>query len=106
MVRGTLLSLCVAGLTASAALAGTGEAEESAQGVVDLATITCEKFMENDSDTIGSIIFWLNGYYKNEDDPATIDFADMEERAKKLGAYCATNPTHGLITAADEILSD
>lgn len=110
MLRGTILSLCLTLLvSSSAAFSQENEAEDAVPDstqVVDLATITCEQFMKNDEDTIGAIIFWLNGYYKAEDDPATIDFGDMQSRAKELGAYCATNPSHGLITAADEILGE
>ena len=46
---------------------------------------------------------WMHGYYRDEDDPPTIDFDKMKSDFGKLGAYCATRPTVGIITAADEL---
>jgi hypothetical protein len=33
----------------------------------------------------------------------TIDFAEMGKAGERLGAYCAQNPSIGLITAADKL---
>jgi len=78
-------------------------APASAQ-VVDLSAITCQQFLDSGKETIGYIMMWLDGYYTGEDDPAVVDFDKMKERGEKLGDYCAQNPTHGLLTAADEVM--
>lgn len=70
---------------------------------VDLSTIKCKEFVESSSERIGLILMWLTGYFADEDDPPVIDFDEMKEKAKKLGAYCAINPDNGLMTAAEEI---
>ena len=77
-------------------------APASAQ-VVDLSAITCKEFIDSRKDTIGYIMMWLDGYYTGEDDPPVVDFDKMKKTGEKLGEYCAKNPTHGLMTAAEEI---
>ncbi|HEX5844796.1 MAG: HdeA/HdeB family chaperone [Rhodoplanes sp.] len=72
--------------------------------VIDLSTITCKDFFEGNKDRIDFVVAWLLGYYTGEDDPPVLDFAKLKDKAAKLGAYCATNPTHGLVTAADKVM--
>jgi acid stress chaperone HdeB len=80
-------------------------APASAQ-VVDLSTIKCKEFFESgNKDAIFAVIMWLDGYYSEDDDPPIVNFDKMKTKAEKLGTYCGNNPTHGLITAAEEVLS-
>jgi len=71
---------------------------------LDLSTVTCKQFIESGKETISLILMWMAGYFTDEDDPPIVDFDKMQEDAKKLGAYCAQNPTAGLITAAEETI--
>jgi acid stress chaperone HdeB len=71
--------------------------------VLDLSTIKCGDFIASSKENIGVILAWMNAYYKDEDDPPTIDFAEMAKAGEQLGAYCAQNPSIGLITAADKL---
>ena len=71
---------------------------------LDLSTVTCKQFLESSKENIGFILMWLHGYWTDEDDPPIIDFDRLTSDADKLGAYCAKNPTSGLITAATEVL--
>jgi hypothetical protein len=45
--------------------------------VVDLSTITCADFSARPADQMANIMFWLEGYYTEDDDPTTIDFAEF-----------------------------
>lgn len=72
--------------------------------VIDLSTVTCKDFFEGSKDRIDFVVAWLLGYYTGEDDPPVLDFAKVKDKATKLGAYCASNPSHGLITAADKVM--
>lgn len=72
--------------------------------VIDLRTVKCKDFLESGQDTIGLIMMWLDGYYTGEDDPVVVDFNRMKVTGAKLGEYCAKNPTHGLMTAAEPIM--
>jgi acid stress chaperone HdeB len=72
---------------------------------IDLSTWTCKKFVTADKETIGIILTWLDGYYKDEDDPPVIETGKFVENAKKLAVYCGEHPDNGLITAADKVLN-
>lgn len=81
-------------------IAGTASAQ-----VIDLSTIKCKEFIDSDKETIGYIMMWLDGYYTDEGDPAVVDFNAMKAKGAKLGEYCVKNPTIGLLTAAEDILT-
>jgi acid stress chaperone HdeB len=78
-------------------------ASPAAAQVLDLSTIKCRDFISSSKENIGLILAWMDAYYKDEDDPPTIDFAEMSKSGERLGAYCAQNPEIGLITAADKL---
>jgi acid stress chaperone HdeB len=73
---------------------------------IDLSTWTCKKFQSADKETIGIILTWLDGYYKDQDDPPIIEMDKFVDNAKKLGEYCSDHPDIGLITAAGKLFSD
>jgi acid stress chaperone HdeB len=73
---------------------------------IDLSTSTCQQFVSADQDTIKLTLTWLDGYYKDQDDPPVIGAHEFVENAKKLGEYCGEHPDQGLITAADKVFSN
>ena len=73
--------------------------------IVDVNTITCKDFADFNKDITFAIIMWLDAYYRDEDDPAIIDFNKMAQKAGQLANYCQKNPTHSLTTAAEPIMS-
>ena len=98
--RGTAMRLA-AGLFAAAMLAALPAAAQS----LDLSTIKCKDFLQSGKDNIAVIITWLDGYYKEKDDPPVIDLANFSQKSEKLAKFCADNPDNGLITAADKTLA-
>ncbi len=70
---------------------------------IDLAAWSCNKFMNASKEDVGVILAWLDGYYKDENDPPVIDTTKFVDNAKKLGEYCAAHPDIGLITATDKL---
>jgi acid stress chaperone HdeB len=90
----------VAALLLGSCLVATGPAFAEK---IDFSTTTCKQFLESKKDEIGVILAWLDGYYHEEKDPPIFDTAKFEANAKKLGAYCSSNPTIGLITATDQL---
>jgi acid stress chaperone HdeB len=70
---------------------------------IDLSTWTCRQFVSANKDDIGVILAWLDGYYKDEDDPPVINTTRFVDNAKKLAEYCAGHPDIGLITATDKL---
>jgi acid stress chaperone HdeB len=71
---------------------------------IDLSTIHCKEFFEGPQDRVSHVVMWLDGYYQDEDSPPVVDFDRMKKKIEALAIYCAKNPTHGLITAADEVM--
>jgi acid stress chaperone HdeB len=85
----------------AAALLAAGPAKAQ---VVDMSTITCADFSSRPPEQMANIMFWLEGYYTENDDPTTIDFSEFKSTLEKLLLYCKDNPTVGVLTAADEVL--
>ena len=76
------------------------------QGVaapIDLSAQTYKQFQASSPDEIKIILAWLDGYYKEEDEPPVIDTAALVVKAKKLGQYCAEHPDSDLISATDKL---
>lgn len=73
---------------------------------IDLSTWTCKKFQSADKEKIGVIVAWLDGYYRDADDPPIMDTEKFIGNAKKLGAYCSEHPDIGLITATDKLFGE
>lgn len=93
-------ALMTGGVLTGGVLAGSVPA---AAEKLDLSTMTCQQFMQADKPTITLILTWLDAYYKDDDAPPVIDTDTFVKNAEKLGAFCATSPSLGLITAADEV---
>ena len=72
---------------------------------IDLSVMTCKQFQTADDVVIKMILTWLDGYYKDQDDPPVIETTSFVENAKKLGEYCSAHPDQGLITAADKVFA-
>jgi acid stress chaperone HdeB len=85
----------------AAALLGASSARAQ---VVDMSTITCADFSSRPPEQMANIMFWLEGYYTEDDDPTTIDFAEFRSTLEKLMLYCKDNPTVGVLTAAEEVM--
>jgi len=71
--------------------------------VIDLSKRTCQQFLASSRDEIRIIWAWLDGYYKDKQDPPIIDTNTLTDNLNKLNEYCAANPTIGLITATDKL---
>lgn len=72
--------------------------------VLDLYTMTCQQFVDSDKDTITMMLTWLDGWYKGDSDEAKIDTDIFVENARKIGAYCRSNPTTSIVNAAEAVL--
>lgn len=71
---------------------------------LDLSTVTCKDFIASDKETIGFILMWLEGYYSEQDAKPIVDFDKLKGNGSRLGEYCGKNPSHSLITAADDVM--
>ena len=73
---------------------------------LDMSTVKCRDFVTSSKENIALMLMWLQGYYSDQDASPIIDFDQMQKDAAKLGDYCAKNPDHSVITAAEEALDD
>ena len=92
-VKRTIAALLILGFTSA-----------SQAVVIDLSKMTCQEFLTSDKDEIRIIWAWLDGYYKDEQDPPIVDIGAMVDNLRRLSEYCAANPTVDLITATDRLL--
>jgi acid stress chaperone HdeB len=72
--------------------------------VLDLSTMSCKQFVQSGDDMIKLVLIWMDGWYKGDSDEAIIDTEVFVQNGKKLGAYCAVNPTVSIVNAAEKIL--
>ena len=70
---------------------------------IDLSAWSRKQFLAASKEDVGVILAWLDGYYKEEDEPPVIDTAALVVKAKKLGQYCAEHPESDLISATDKL---
>jgi hypothetical protein len=100
-----LASLAVTGLAVASLAVATALVCGSAAKAedIDLEAWTCRQFLAASKDDVGIILAWLDGYYKEENEPAVIHTDELVAKAKKLGEYCATHPDIELITATDKL---
>lgn len=73
---------------------------------LDLNTITCKQFVEYDKENIGLLLMWMDAYFRDEDEPAVIDFERMKKIGGKLGAACAKDSGLSLVTVAEPIYEE
>jgi acid stress chaperone HdeB len=101
--KGTNMKVVCASLVATAALlmASSVAAEDSK---VDLSKLTCKQFTAYNNDNRGLVMMWFEGYYTEDDDPATIDFQKMAGDLAQVLIYCGNNPDTDMVTATDGIM--
>jgi hypothetical protein len=71
---------------------------------IDMKTLKCEDFLKMSSESIGSLMMWISGYYANEDEETTIDFDQMKNDGIKIATYCKEHPATGLLDATEKAL--
>ncbi|HEX4408330.1 MAG TPA: HdeA/HdeB family chaperone [Xanthobacteraceae bacterium] len=96
----TIAAACAALTLMSCAVMSCGSALAND---IDLSAWTCRKFQSAAKDDVTIILAWLNGFYKQQDDPPVIDTSQFTADAKKLNDYCTAHPDVGLITATDKL---
>ena len=63
---------------AAAAAAALPAVSPAKAQVVDMSTITYADFSARSPEQMANIMFWLEGYYTEDDEPTTIDFAEFK----------------------------
>jgi HdeA/HdeB family len=78
----------------------------AADSSLDVSELTCAQFMKYDDNNKGLIMMWLEGYYTEEDEPATIDFGKMASHLAKLLIACQADPSKKVLDLTDDAMGD
>jgi acid stress chaperone HdeB len=96
-------------LTVASKNLGENGTEHGAEAI-DLATMTCQKAIStpaDDEEGLGLILMWIAGYQASYKEGSKIfDTDEFVADMTKIGEYCGSNPTIGLLTASDEIMGE
>jgi len=90
----------------TAALLTVTPALAAGDSSIDVGELSCAQFTVYDNDNRGLIMMWIEGYYTEEDEPATIDFAAMASHITKLLIACEANPESKALDLADDAMED
>jgi hypothetical protein len=96
----------VAAMSCAAAPLSAQSILDEPRQTFDLATVTCKQLMSMPTAGMGiRIIYWLDGYYREEDDPAVIDTDLVKKKLLALAEYCEKNESHDVATAAEALFA-
>jgi len=79
--------------------------ESVAAQPVEIASIKCKAFVELPRETANAVTIWLDGHFTDEEEVAVVDLDRLKVMTQKLVAYCAQNPTMGVISAGENVLT-
>ena len=100
------MRLISATLIATAALLYAKPVLAAEDASLDVSELTCAQFIKYDDANKGLIMMWFEGYYTEEDEPATIDFGKMASHLTKLLIACQADPSKKVLDLADDAMSD
>jgi acid stress chaperone HdeB len=76
-----------------------------AQGMLDVAKITCQQvILEQLAPPTHDIVMWLNGYYSGERNNMIINFQTIKNDEEKVRLYCYQNPETTVLDAIKNVL--
>ena len=58
------------------------------------------------NDNKGLIMMWFEGYYTEEDEPATIDFGKMAGHLAQILIECEANPDKSVLEVSEDAMDD
>lgn len=73
---------------------------------IDVSQLSCKQFTEYNDDNKGLIMMWFEGYYTEEDEPATIDFGKMAGHLAQILIECGANPDKSVLEVSEEAMDD
>jgi hypothetical protein len=100
------MKVLFAALVAAAALLSAKPVLAADANSVDISALTCKDFTNFSEDNKKLIMMWFEGYYTEEDEPATIDFGKMAGHLAQMLVDCAANPAKKILDASDEAMDN
>ena len=91
-------------IVAGAAIALIMHPPAQAQGVTDMAKLTCGQLLEGSANAIESAI-WLSGYYNGLRKNTKLDLNQFQKNADTVIAECRSDPKKTVMQAVDKTMS-
>jgi hypothetical protein len=76
----------------------------AAQATIDVAKITCKRFMFGNIVDSRTISVWLAGYYNGMHNDTVVDVTAMQEKAREVVRYYMANPDMVVMEATKNVL--
>lgn len=73
---------------------------------IDVSELSCKQFTGYNDDNKGLIMMWFEGYYTEEDEPATIDFGKMAGHLARILIECEANPDKSVLEVSEDAMDD
>jgi acid stress chaperone HdeB len=71
---------------------------------IDVSSMTCQQFVQNDDSRTNLIVAWLLGFYTDEQDPQVIDLNSLNKTRDRFISFCKQQPNFKMTTAAEGLL--
>lgn len=67
--------------------------QAAANDSIDVRYLSCEELLSiDDTEALGIIIFWLDGYLSGVTNDTRLNFSNLERFGERLGEACAKSP--------------
>ncbi len=93
----------IAALVSTLAFSSTVFAKKEQALKYDMQDLTCKELIEMDSETMGLMLMWLDGYLSGVTGDTKFDSNQFGDFAGSLGEYCAKNPTDKVVDASHKL---
>jgi len=71
---------------------------------IDVSSMTCQQFVQNDEAKINLIVAWFLGFYTDEQDPQVLDMSSLNKTRDRFITFCKQQPNFKMTAAAEGLL--
>ena len=93
----------VATLVSALAFSSTVFAKKEQAIKFDMKDLTCKELLEMESDDMGTMLMWLDGYLSGVTGDTKFDSDQFGSFAGSLGEHCAKNPSDKAVDASHKL---
>jgi acid stress chaperone HdeB len=93
----------VATLVSAMAFSSTVFAKKEQAIKFDMKDLTCKELLEMESDDMGTMLMWLDGYLSGVTGDTKFDSEQFGSFAGSLGEHCAKNPSDKVVDASHKL---
>ena len=71
---------------------------------IDMSKYACSELLAQDSDEMGTILIWIDGYLSGKTGDTTIDTKFLEELATGVGQTCKDSPNSKVLSVVEKLM--